>query len=147
MSGFGVGYGDIVTAIRQGKQLYDSFYDEFENSPKQIQELLQISKDVRDTVLRYEEVVSRWGQRLPGIEAIKAKLDEADKIVEKNSVLITEPGVSSNGVQYKFHRVWKTARLGFDERVSRITDGLQLQLGMLVAKFFAIAAYVKLSQS
>lgn len=140
MSGFGVGYGDIVTAIRQGKQLYDSFYDDFQNSPKQVQELLEVAKDVRDTVLRYEDVLSRWGQRLPGIEAIKSKLDEADNLVKRNSELIEQPGVAANGVQYRMKRVWKTARLGFDERIKKVTDGLQLQLGMLVAKFFAIAA-------
>lgn len=140
MSGFGVGYGDIVTAIRQGKQLYDSFYDDFENAPKQVLELLEISKDVRDTVLRYEEVVSRWGQRLPGIEAIKSKLDEADKIVEKNSVLVED----QTEVQKRLKRVWKTARFGFDERADKVKNGLQLLLGMLVAKFFAIAAYVGL---
>lgn len=137
---FGVGYGDVVTAFKQGKQIWDSFYDDFENAPKRIRELLEIATSVRDSVVQWDELVKGWGQELPGLESIKKKLDEADEFVKKYSELVPEqPGVFSVDARHRAKRFFKTWRHAFDERARHIKEGLQLLLQMLHDKVFLIA--------
>lgn len=137
---FGVGYGDIVTAIRQGHHLYSSFADDFESSPQQIRDLLHTSQQLRDTIEKYVALFARWGQQLPGVESIVSKLEEADAFVKKYSVLVPQHG--SGGVN-RAKRIWATSRHAFDHsKAEKITEGLQLQLTMLLANVFLFGLYV-----
>ena len=138
-SPLGFNVGEFIQAIRKSKQIYDTFYDEFDKAPEQIKLLVSTSKYLHDILSESESLLKQCDRTYPGHSTFIRRLNETDAFIRKHCTLV-ETESDGTGSPPGYQRVWHTLKYAFGERrAKKIHDGLMIEMQKFITFILMLA--------
>lgn len=120
------------------QRIYDTFFDEFDEAPARVQELLSTVKYLSDILQESEALLASCNRTFPGQDTFTRKLEECDQFIRKRCTRVPES--SEIGSPVRVRKIWHTPSSAFeDQEAQRINDGLQVEMQKLVLFILTLA--------
>lgn len=134
----GYSVNDLITVTGWAKAVWDAFFDDYNNAPRQIKSLGDVIQFFKDQVETHQVLLTRAGKKYPEsrINAIDSLLKACDKFLNDYST-ISESGPSRDGITIA-KRVFQTTRFAFDDTVVELRDSLEREMMLLLVFSFGV---------
>jgi hypothetical protein len=138
-SPLGVNISEFTQAIRKARQIYDTFYDEYDRGPEQIKMLVSTSKYLHDILSESESLLTQCDRAYPGHPTFMRRLNETDAFIRRHCTLV-ELESDETGSPPGYQRIWHTLKFSFSERRGKkIYDGLMIEMQKFITFILMLA--------
>jgi hypothetical protein len=139
----GVNVSEFIQAIQISKQIFDSFFDPFENAPEQIRLLVSTSEDLHGILTESEELLKSCNRAYPGQKSFNRRLQETDAFIRKYRFLVdtSDDGTTPLArTASRSRQIFQTFMHTFEERKARrIHEGLMFEMQKFIQFILVLA--------
>ena len=128
----GFSVSELIAALRAATNVYNAFFDDFQNAPARIRELAETSKYLHDILESFLTLFAHYGGVFPAETTYRRRLAECDAFIGKYSQLkLVDSTDERCKLPQKYRRVWQTTKFAFDN-AQRLEHLLSLEIQKLV---------------
>ncbi|KAK5724655.1 hypothetical protein LTR15_004702 [Elasticomyces elasticus] len=124
MAGPGYSVTDLIQAVKKVKDIYDAFFDEYQNAPRKLGELQKELQRLQEELQGLKQIEQETGKSYTGRDALQSTLDECETFLEshKSALVRSRAGLGRSDTTL---RVLKTGLFAFEqENFERLLDNL-----------------------
>jgi hypothetical protein len=120
----GFSVNDLIQAIAKVKDVYDAFFDEYSNAPRQLRELRDELQRLQDELFGLKQIEQETGRSYTGRDALQRTLNECEAFVKNHkNALSRSRGVVRRGDNAR--GILETGLFAFEqENFERLLDHL-----------------------
>ena len=128
----GFSVSELIAALKTVTNVYDAFFDDFQNAPARIRELAETSKYLHDILENFLTLLAHYGGVFPAETTYRRRLAECEAFINKYSELKpVDPTNERCKLPQRYRRVWQTTKFAFDD-VQSLEHRLSLEIQKLV---------------